>query len=113
MLHTVVIVNDFDNLEELKDNLFAKQLFKYRCNVDFVKIKNHHTIEIRTFENGVGWTKSCGTGAAASAYVLSENYNLSNRINVITLGGILQVKITDSIYLTGTSEMIDEFEVIL
>lgn len=113
VLHTVVIVNDFDNLEELKDNLFAKQLFKYRCNVDFVKIKNHHTIEIRTFENGVGWTKSCGTGAAASAYVLSENYNLSNRINVITLGGILQVKITDSIYLTGTSEMIDEFEVIL
>lgn len=111
VLHTVVIVENFENLDNIIEQILEYNIFNNHSNFDFVKILNHKTIEVRTFEKGVGWTQSCGTGAASSAYILFENYNLSNYINVLTLGGILQVKITDGVYLTGTSEHLEDFEV--
>ena len=94
-------------------NIIEYNIFNSHSNFDFVRIINHKTIEVKTFEKGVGWTQSCGTGVAASAYVMHESYNLSNNINACTAGGVINIKISDNIYLTASSEYIDDLEVMI
>lgn len=113
VLHTIVIVNNYENLESIMQNIIEYNIFNSHSNFDFVRIINHKTIEVKTFEKGVGWTQSCGTGVAASAYVMHESYNLSNNINACTAGGVINIKISDNIYLTASSEYIDDLEVMI
>ena len=64
-------------------------LFRPRgTNVDFVKVRGHRAIEIRTYERGVeGETLSCGTGSTASALVAAKLKGLTSPITVLTKGG--------------------------
>lgn len=45
------------------------RFLKIGPNVDFVRVIDEHTIELITYERGVGITAACGTGACASAYI--------------------------------------------
>ncbi|WP_185856388.1 diaminopimelate epimerase [Blattabacterium cuenoti] len=97
-------------------------------NVNFVKVLNSNTLEVRTYERGVeNETLSCGTGVVASviaAYEMeriqfkkninSSSSGISNSFLVQTLGGKLWVsfkKIQNEykeIYLTGSVQFIFE-----
>jgi len=57
-------------------------------NVNFVRPKGHHALEVRTYERGVeDETLACGTGAVASA-LISANLGLVNSpVAVHTRGG--------------------------
>ena len=106
VLHTVIVVDDLEELdgEEMFEN------FDKNSNINFVKIINKSTFEMITYEKGVGYTKACGTGAAASAYILNEFYNLDSDLTVLTKGGILQIEVSDNIYLYAESKFVGNVE---
>lgn len=91
--HFVKIVNDFNfdiKAEGLKISN-DKQISASRTNVDFVVVEND-CASIRTFEIGVeDITLSCGTGAVASAIVISKLQLINQSINIpiISKGGKL------------------------
>lgn len=107
-IHVVI----FDNInikyaEEIsnKTNLFPK-----KTNVNFVEIINNKEIYVKTFERGVGWTYSCGTGVASSAYISNKVKNLNNNLIVNIPGGILTVEINDDNEVILTGEATKVFE---
>lgn len=106
-IHLVLFVDSFTEYLPYKDNI---SLGEY--NVNFVRIINQESIEVITYEKGVGFTKSCGTGASASAYLANKIYNLNNKICVNTEGGFLNVEINEEIILVGESKFVNEYEVL-
>lgn len=82
---------------------------RYDCNVNFVEVKNTNQITCRTFERGVGFTKSCGSGACASAFYCMENELCNGIVEVIQEGGILLVeRKKNQMKVTGRSDFIHE-----
>lgn len=106
--HFVVIkknIKDIDIVKESRPIRYHK-FFPDGTNVDWLKIKNKHTVEIRTYERGVEKeTLSCGTGSTAGSiisYLLG--YTLSP-VNVKTKSGeILKISFNkdfSQVYLQG------------
>ena len=108
VLHTVIVVDDLEELDGKE--IFENELFNKNSNINFVKIIHKNTFEMITYEKGVGYTKACGTGAAASAYILNEFYNLDSDLTVLTKGGILQIEVSDNIYLYAESKFVGNVE---
>ena len=111
VLHAVVLADDFTFDEKWLIDLFNHPLLNGKANVNLVKPLNSNIFEIITFEKGVGFTKACGTGVAASGYVLRTLYNLDDSLIAICPGGILKVDINAKVYLTGESNYVDCYEV--
>lgn len=64
-VHTVVWVDEFPS-EAAASQLSNHPVFSEKTNVNFVKQIDSATLEIKTYERGVGFTFACGTGACAS-----------------------------------------------
>lgn len=64
-VHTVVWVDEFPS-ETAARQLSNHPVFSEKTNVNFVKRIDSATLEIKTYERGVGFTYACGTGACAS-----------------------------------------------
>ena len=64
-VHTVVWVEEFPS-EVAARQLSNHPVFSEKTNVNFVKRIDSATLEIKTYERGVGFTFACGTGACAS-----------------------------------------------
>lgn len=64
-VHTVVWVEEFPS-ENAARQLSNHPVFSEKTNVNFVKRIDSATLEIKTYERGVGFTFACGTGACAS-----------------------------------------------
>lgn len=108
-VHTVVFVNDLDKILKLdlgKDICF-NSLFKDQTNVDFVKVVSKDKLLVETYERGVGFTTSCGTGAGASFYI-SRMINLCNdEVIVESKYGKIKVFLRkDHLIITGPAERI-------
>jgi diaminopimelate epimerase len=87
----------FCTLEDLQDeNLIPlgrlanseKHIFSEGMNVNLVYVLSERQIYVRTYERGVGITKSCGTGmtSAVTAYAIKTN-QLNTPIQVFNDGG--------------------------
>ncbi|MFP5245505.1 MAG: diaminopimelate epimerase, partial [Thermoanaerobaculia bacterium] len=66
------------------------------ANVNFVVVRDPHSIEVRTYERGVeGETLSCGSGVVASAVVSALFGKVKSPVSVLTRSGItLEVSFT-------------------
>lgn len=89
--HAIIFVSDLKNIDvqNLGNKIRYHEYFSpLGTNVNFCKVLNNNSIEIRTYERGVeAETLACGTGALAAA-VISKEKNLANYpINVKTSGG--------------------------
>lgn len=109
--HLVVISEDFNEDLPYIEKIFNHELFNREYNINFVKYLTNDTFEIVTYEKGVGLTKGCGTGAAASAYILHTEYMMDKNLTAINQGGILKIDIEEEIFLTGESKFVCEYEV--
>jgi len=72
--HTVIILDDIEgvNVREIGRKIRFDKFFKGGTNVNFVCVLSKNRFKIRTYERGVeDETASCGTGTAASAYILN------------------------------------------
>ncbi len=107
--HCVVFCDDLKNLNiEYEGNLFENSsLFPDGINIEFIKITDTDTIEMRVWERGSGETMACGTGACAAVVAAVENgyFKKGININVKLIGGSLSIKYTDEIvYMTGDAK---------
>ncbi|WP_343184028.1 diaminopimelate epimerase [Buchnera aphidicola (Ceratovacuna keduensis)] len=66
-------------------------LFPLGVNVNFVEIVSKKEINVRTYERGVGETKSCGSGACASVIIGIKNNFLNKNVLVNLNGGKLNI----------------------
>ena len=96
--HLISIVDDID-VNTLKDiGMKANEtnmLFPEGINVSFVKILGEDSIYVKTYERGVGLTKSCGTGMMASSTVvcIDSPAKFQRTLNVFNDGGMIKCKI--------------------
>ena len=83
--------------------------FPEQTNVEFVRVTDTDSIEIRIFERGVGPTTSSGTGTCATAAASIARRGLSSPLAVIAPGGEQRVDWVGEraeITLTGPAELI-------
>lgn len=67
---------------------FHPQFQPAGTNVNFIWVKDAHSISVRTYERGVeGETLACGTGAIASALVAAARHRVVSPVEVLTRSG--------------------------
>lgn len=93
--HLVAILDDIDEsilVEIGKKANSTPTLLPKGVNVNFVRVLDSDSIYVKTYERGVGLTKSCGTGMTASSIVtcLKDNSKLGKTLNVYNEGGMIK-----------------------
>lgn len=86
-------------------------IFPERTNVEFIKVINRTTIEMRVWERGSGETLACGTGACASAVASFLNGFTEPKVEVRLLGGSLFIDYDQNsghVFMTGPAEFVAE-----
>jgi carbamoyl-phosphate synthase large subunit len=111
--HAVVFQSDVDNLDlrEIGPLFENSALFPDRVNAEFIEVMGRNHLKMRVWERGSGETRSCGTGACASAVaaVLNGHCDKDADIKVQLPGGDLIIKYTDeTVYLTGDCRKVYE-----
>lgn len=111
--HAIILTDNILHRDfvEIGKTLSTHIAFPEQTNVSFMKIINPEHIELRTYERGVGETKSCGSAAVAAAAVGILYHNLNNSIKVTSSGGHLTVtwpSVSDEIFLSGFVEFVFE-----
>ncbi len=91
--HAIVLVEDLEAVDVPRLGRavrFHEHFAPKGTNVNFVKVLNHNTVAIRTYERGVeAETLACGTGVVASALILQELNGAPQPIGVRVKGGDL------------------------
>lgn len=101
--HVVV----FDENHDLAEMISSHHVFQHRVNVNFVEIIKPNQITLRTYEKGVGWTLSCGTGAIASVIAAYEKGFCGSNVDVNVPGGKLNVFLKEkSVILKGPATFV-------
>ncbi len=89
--HTVIFVEDIEKIDvdKLGRQIRYHKIFSPEgTNVDFVKVKDKHTLIVRTYERGVeAETLSCGTGVTASAVIASLKNFVEPPVKCVTKSG--------------------------
>lgn len=111
--HAVCFVKNVDDFEVEKVGPIIEnyKYFPNKTNVEFVEIIDKKNIKVRVWERGVGQTKSCGTGACASAMIAIMEKFTEDEVTVDLKGGKLQInynKFGKNVELTGPAEIIFE-----
>lgn len=93
--HLVLFVDEDPeryHVEHLGPALELHEWFPERTNVEFARIVDDVTIEVRVWERGVGETLACGTGACAVAVAANEAGRTRSSAKVRFRGGTLEVE---------------------
>ena len=98
--HFIVEVKEWASKDKLitlaKKIRYNKKVFPNGTNVNFFKLLNKSTIEVKTYEKGVEkLMQSCASGSYACAYDCYKNKKVGNRINVINPGGEFTITLND------------------
>lgn len=96
--HLVSFVEEIEK-EELKTVGIkandTRDLLPKGVNVNYVKEIDEDSIYVKTYERGVGLTKSCGTGMVSSSIATLLKHGISAKTyNVYNDGGMIQCKVT-------------------
>lgn len=75
--------------------------FPSRTNVEFARVLDRRTVQMRVWERGARETRSCGTGACATAAALHRRGLVDDDVRVVVPGGTLDVRLGDTIRLGG------------
>ena len=106
--HILILVDNVHSslVDNHANEIFLHPSFDKKCNITFFQIIDNNTIRSRTFERGVGFTKSCATGAASSAYIAYLLHSLNKEITVKQEEGELKVSIENDVFIEGPSSFI-------
>lgn len=109
--HAVIFVDEITDEQVLGRGplLEVAGIFPRKANIEFAKVVDRHTIDMRVWERGTGETLACGTGACATAVAAVLN-NLTDRKVLLRLrGGNLTIfwdPETDHVMMTGQAAFI-------
>lgn len=84
-------------------------IFPRKANIEFARILDRNTIEMRVWERGTGETFACGTGACATAVAAVLNGFTDREVEMRLRGGILHIRWdeqTGHVFMTGPAEFI-------
>lgn len=113
-VHTVVFTDELDmtRIPQIGREICEHPVFREKTNVNFVKAIDDETIEMRTYERGVGMTLACGTGACASVVVANMKGICGSRAEVKLELGSLYISIEEDgcVYMEGPSVKIMDGE---
>lgn len=115
--HAVVFVDDMAQIGDLNEAPVVRPRDSYPegVNVEFVKITEGNSIQMRVFERGSGETRSCGTGtcAVALAATLHTKGKLPATWIINPPGGRLEVSIDghSNATLTGPAVLIKDVDI--
>lgn len=111
-VHTVVLVDNYEyfDIEYVGRELCEHPAYTEKTNVNFVRVIDENTVEMKTYERGVGMTLACGTGACASAVITDMKGLCKKKTEVILALGSLMIEIKDdgSVFMEGPSVKIAE-----
>ena len=99
----IVINNDY-NLDILKYGPLIENDYRFpsKVNVNFAQIINRNSIDLCTWERGIGKTLSCGTGACATFFFFYKKGLIDSKAMIKQTGGILTISIDeDEIIMSG------------
>lgn len=111
--HAVVFMDEVLGLdiEAVGPYFEHHERFPNRTNVEFIKVIDKHTLQMRVWERGSGETLACGTGACAAAVAAMLNGYTETEVTVKLLGGDLRIswdKAENTVYMTGGAEIVFE-----
>lgn len=113
--HVVVFVDEIDRekLEPLGKEICEHPLFLKKTNVNFAKIIDRETVQVLTYERGVGITLACGTGSCASVVAANRRGLAHKTANVQLQLGTLGIEISEegNVYMEGPSVRIFDGEI--
>lgn len=95
----VVVMTDSIPEDELLNEIggysnSSESPFADGVNVNFATCLSEDSIYVRTYERGVGITKSCGTGMTSSVTRFAKNNNLFDKwIDIYNDGGMIKCKV--------------------
>lgn len=111
-VHTVVFVDDYESfdIEFVGKELCEHPTYTEKTNVNFVRVLDENTVEMKTYERGVGMTLACGTGACATAVVADMQGLSKSPTEVILQLGSLNIELKDDgrVFMEGPSVKIAE-----
>ena len=84
-------------------------IFPARTNVEFVRVVDKQTLEMRVWERGSGETLACGTGACATAVAGVLNGRTDRKVELELLGGRLRIEWREAdghVRMTGGAEFV-------
>jgi diaminopimelate epimerase len=103
----VIFVEEFGpGWQALADGIARTSHFPHGTNIDFVKVLDRHTLDVRLYERGVGETQSSGTGSCASAVAAIHCGRCESPVRVQTPGGAQTVEWDGEITLTGPATIV-------
>lgn len=109
--HGVIFVDEIKDEHVLIDGpvLEVAEIFPKKANIEFARIVDRHTIEMRVWERGTGETFACGTGACATAVAAVINGLTDRNVELRLRGGVLHInwdEISGHVFMTGPAAFI-------
>ncbi len=84
--------------------LETADIFPRKANIEFARVVDRNTIEMRVWERGTGETFACGTGACATAVAAVLNGLTDREVDLRLRGGTLHIdwdEATGHVFMTG------------
>lgn len=108
--HLLIFTSSCDDFSFTSSHI--EYVNKNKCNITAIELIDRRNIKIKTYEYGVGPTKSCGSASIASFYALNMLDKVDDKINVNQKGGTLICKIKDNkYYLSGEVNFVFKGEI--
>lgn len=117
--HAVLLIEsigeDIDRfqIKEWGAGIEAAPEFGEKVNVEFMRVIDKRTVNMRVWERGSGETFACGTGACAAAVSAVLNNLTEREVTIKLIGGDLLIKWSDKdghVYMTGPAVTVFEGE---
>lgn len=105
--HYVIFVSEFEpDWQHQAGEIATHRDFPQGTNVELVKVRNEHEIEVRFCERGVGETMSSGTGSSASAAAAIATGKAKSPVQVHAPGGTQTVEWDRELVLYGPATIL-------
>ena len=114
--HAVIFMDGVEGLEIEKIGPYIENhsFFPERTNVEFVKVLDKNTVQMRVWERGSGETLACGTGACAAVVAAMKKGLTRERVTVKLPGGELEIfwdTCENLVYMTGPATHVFDGEI--
>lgn len=113
--HIVFLMDDLSIINQQYIDQLIKKLGNPQYNLNFVKVDSKNTFQLITYELGVGFTLSCGSGSLASAIILNKLGLISKINTVLNNGGNIKINLeelslTSDCHYVFNAEIEDDYE---
>jgi diaminopimelate epimerase len=103
----VMMVSEFENgWQAMAHGASHHRHFPHGTNVELVRVKGRHEIEIRIYERGAGETLSSGTGSSAAAVAAIVSGKVESPVTVVAPGGTQTVEWNGEVILYGSARLL-------